>query len=63
MSGLEWFLGTALAVTSLFCVFTVGLIAFRKGHLVLGILGIFLPILWLLGAVLPDRGGGMAGTI
>jgi hypothetical protein len=63
MSGLEWFLGTALAVLYLFCIFTVGLITFRKGHFVLGVLGIFLPFLWLIGAVLPDRGGGMTATM
>jgi hypothetical protein len=59
MSGLEWFLGTSLAVFYIFCVFTVCLITFRKGHFVLGILGVFLPILWLIGAVLPDRNEGM----
>jgi hypothetical protein len=59
MSGLEWFLGTMLAVLYLFCIFTVGLITFQKGHFVLGILGIFLPFLWLVGAVLPDRNGPM----
>ena len=60
MSGLEWFLGTTLAVLYIFCIFTVALITFQKGHYVLGILGIFLPFLWLIGAVLPDRNEGMA---
>jgi uncharacterized membrane protein len=60
MSGLEWFLGTTLAVLYLFLIFTVALITFRKGHFVLGFLGIFLPFLWLIGAVLPDRNEGMA---
>jgi hypothetical protein len=59
MSGLEWFLGTTLAVLYLFLIFTVALITFRKGHFVLGLLGIFLPFLWLIGAVLPDRSEGM----
>jgi hypothetical protein len=63
MSGLEWFLGTALALMYLVCIFTVGLITFRKGRYVLGILGIFLPFLWLIGAVLPDRGGGMTASM
>jgi uncharacterized membrane protein len=55
MSNLEWILGTTLAILYLFLIFTVALITFRKGHYVLGILGIFLPFLWLIGAVLPDR--------
>lgn len=63
MTGLEWFLGTALAVLYLTCLFTVALITFRKGYFVLGILGIFLPVLWLIGAVLPDQEGrGMQGS-
>jgi len=51
--------GTGVAVLYLVLIFTLGLMTFRKGHYVLGILGIFLPFLWLIGAVLPDRGGGM----
>ena len=55
MTTLERILGTTLAILYLFLIFTVGLITFRKGHYVLGILGIFLPFLWLIGAFLPDR--------
>jgi hypothetical protein len=48
----------------LVCIFTVGLITFRKGHVVLGVLGTFLPFLWLIGAVLPDRNeGGITATM
>ena len=59
MSGMQWFWGTVFAVPYLVFIFTVGLMTFRKGHVVLGILGIFVPLLWLIRAVLPDRGGGM----
>jgi hypothetical protein len=59
MTGLEWFLSTTLIVLYIFLVFTVCLITFRKGHFVLGVLGIFLPFLWLIGALLPDRNEGM----
>jgi uncharacterized membrane protein len=55
MTGLEWFLATTVAVLYLVCIFTVALITFRKGYFLLGIFGIFLPFLWLIGAVLPDR--------
>ncbi|HXR67931.1 MAG TPA: hypothetical protein VN712_04780 [Dermatophilaceae bacterium] len=43
----------------IFLVFTVGYITFHKGHFVLGVLGIVLPFLWLIGALLPDRNEGM----
>ena len=59
MTGLEWFLSTTLIVLYIFLVFTVALITFRKGHFVLGFLGIFLPFLWLIGALLPDKNEGM----
>ena len=63
MTGLEWFLTTFLVVMYLFLIFTVGYITFQKGHYVLGFLGIFLPFLWLIGALLPARNEGMrAGT-
>lgn len=57
MSATEWVLGMILAVLYLACLFTVCVVTFRKGRLVLGVLGIFLPFLWLIGAVLPARPG------
>jgi hypothetical protein len=32
---------------------TLGVMTLRKGHWVMFIIGIFLPILWLIGAVIP----------
>jgi uncharacterized membrane protein YbaN (DUF454 family) len=32
---------------------------FQKGHVLLGILGIFLPFLWLIGAILPAKPGSV----
>jgi hypothetical protein len=32
---------------------TLGIISIRKGHWVMFIIGIFLPLFWLIGAVLP----------
>jgi hypothetical protein len=37
--------------------FTVCLMTFKKGHTILGIIGIFFPILWLVGAALPAKPG------
>lgn len=34
---------------------TLGIISIRKGHLVMFILGIFIPIFWIIGAKLPER--------
>jgi len=40
-----------------FCIFTVCVMTFQKGRTLLGIVGIFLPILWLIGAFLPAKKG------
>lgn len=57
MSGLEWFFSATLFVLYIVFLFTVCALTFRKGHTVLGIVGIFFPILWLVGAILPAKRG------
>ena len=56
----EWFLSAMLFIIYITCIFTVCLLTFKKGYMVLGILGIFFPILWLIGAVLPAKEGSRA---
>jgi hypothetical protein len=34
---------------------TLGLISIRKGHWVMFIIGIFLPLFWFIGALLPRK--------
>jgi len=34
---------------------TLGIISIRKGHWVMFIVGIFLPLFWLIGALMPRR--------
>jgi len=34
---------------------TLGVMTLRKGHWVMFIIGIFLPVFWLIGAVIPPR--------
>jgi hypothetical protein len=34
---------------------TLGVISIRKGHWVMFIIGIFLPLFWFIGALLPRR--------
>ncbi|MBV9094160.1 MAG: hypothetical protein JO132_09825 [Streptosporangiaceae bacterium] len=52
MSGIGWFLFAAIYFVLLI---TLGVLTFRKGHLVLGLIGIIFPVLWLIGAILPSR--------
>jgi hypothetical protein len=57
MSGTETFLWIILAGFYISCLFTVCILTFRKGHTVLGIVGIFFPVLWLVGAFIPAKKG------
>jgi hypothetical protein len=57
MSGLEWLLAVVLFTLYIFCLFTVCSLTFSKGYTWLGIIGIFLPFLWLIGAILPAKEG------
>ena len=57
MPVLGWFFWSIFFIFYIMCLFTVCLYTFRKGHFVLGIIGIFFPILWLIGAVLPAKRG------
>jgi hypothetical protein len=57
MSGAGWFFTIGLGVLYLVLLFTVAVLTFRKGHWVLGLIGFFIPILWVIGAILPARRG------
>lgn len=57
MTGLEYMLSFTLFWIYIVCLFTVCRLTFQKGYTVLGILGIFFPILWLIGAVLKPKQG------
>lgn len=57
MSVLDWVLASILFVIYFMCLVTVCMLTFKKGYVVLGILGIFFPLLWLIGAILPPRRG------
>ena len=57
MSFMEWTLWFFLATFYIFCLFTVCLLTFRKGYTGLGIIGIFVPFVWLVGAMLPAKAG------
>jgi hypothetical protein len=55
MSGVGWFFSIGLGVLYLVLLFTICVVTFRKGHWVLGVIGIFIPLFWVIGAVLPAR--------
>lgn len=57
MTGLEWVFSFSLLVIYITALFTVALYTLRKGHTILFIIGIFLPILWLIGAIIPAKQG------
>jgi hypothetical protein len=57
MSALDWVFTSLFLVIYVFLLFTVCVMTFQKGHVVLGILGIFVPFLWLIGAILPAKPG------
>ncbi len=57
MTALDWLLSSTLFILYIFLVITVCVLTFQKGHFVLGIVGIFVPFLWLIGAILPAKQG------
>ena len=57
MDSLSWALSTGLFIIYIIMIFTVAAYTYRKGHTILLILGIFFPVLWLVGAILPAKRG------
>lgn len=57
MTALEWTLSIILITLYITVMVTAGVITLRKGRWFLLVLGIFFPLFWLLGALLPARPG------
>ena len=57
MEILGWIFSAMFWVVYVVALFTVCMLTFQKGHTLLGIVGIFLPFLWLIGAILPAKPG------
>ena len=53
MSGTGW--AITLSLIYLVLIITLAVTSFRKGHWILGLIGFVFPVLWLLGAILPNR--------
>jgi hypothetical protein len=54
---MEWFLGFLIFFIYIGLLLTVCSMTFRKGYTWLGVIGIILPILWIIGAFLPPKPG------
>lgn len=48
-----WGIGGGLAILWIVLMITLGVMTLRKGHWVMFVLGIFLPLFWIIGAVIP----------
>lgn len=51
-----WLLGALYFVLLV----TLGIISLRKGHWIMFIIGIFVPLFWIIGALLPPKQGRVA---
>jgi hypothetical protein len=51
---MEWFIGGGIIYIVLLV--TLGIIAIRKGHWVMFLIGLLFPLFWLIGALLPAVG-------
>jgi hypothetical protein len=47
-----------LGVLYLILLLSLGITSIRKGHWMMFILGIFLPLFWIIGALMPPTGAG-----
>jgi ABC-type multidrug transport system permease subunit len=51
-----WYgIGGGLAILYVFLLITLGILTIRKSHRVIFILGIFLPLFWIIGALMRAR--------
>ena len=48
-------LGITLGIIYFVLLVVFAVLSFRKGHWVLGLIGFIVPILWIIGAILPSR--------
>jgi hypothetical protein len=47
-----------LGVLYFILLLTLGIMSIRKGHWVMFVIGIFIPLFWLIGALMPPRQPG-----
>jgi hypothetical protein len=49
--------GVLFGVIYVVLLVTLGILSIRKGHWVMFLIGIFIPLFWIIGALLPAKGG------
>jgi len=54
------FLGVSLGILYFVLLVVLGVTSLRKGHWVMFIIGIFLPLFWVIGAVMPPTAAALA---
>ncbi|HVR05837.1 MAG TPA: hypothetical protein VMS02_07325, partial [Solirubrobacteraceae bacterium] len=52
--------GVLLGAIYIVLLITLGIISIRKGHWVMFLIGIFIPLFWIVGALLPPKGARQA---
>ena len=57
---LSTFGGLLLGAIYLALLVTIGIMCLRKGHWLMFIVGIFLPLFWIIGAVMPPTQAALA---
>jgi hypothetical protein len=51
-----WYgIGGGLAILYVVLLITLGILTLRRGHWVMFIVGLFLPLFWIIGAVIPPK--------
>jgi hypothetical protein len=51
-----WYgIGGGLAILYVVLLVTLGILTLRKGHWVMFIVGLFLPLFWIIGALIPPK--------
>jgi hypothetical protein len=51
-----WYgIGGGLAILYVVLLITLGILTIRKGHWVMFVLGIFMPLFWIIGAVMRPK--------
>jgi hypothetical protein len=51
-----WYgIGGGLAILYVVLLITLGILTIRKGHWVMFIVGILLPLFWIIGALMPPK--------
>jgi hypothetical protein len=53
--GMWWGIGAGAVILYFILMVVLGLTCLRKGHWVMFILGIFFPLFWIIGAIIPPR--------